>query len=466
MKSYAVVIAAVFVVFLGLNAAFADDPPATEPAAPPAATPAPVPLPSVDDLIVFLKGEGEEDAKKAMDALVAKGEEAIQPLLDLQASGDAVGAPRATETLKRTGCVDGLYATAKLFRNEFAPFETIGVRFYFRNYSKNVIMVLNPVSVNGPETNFGLGWKMMLKDADGKKVSEMDMNAGVNATAMSATDFITLLPAGQLPAVLPPEVQPPAVPPPAAQPPAAQYGDRYDDIVYAHVLFGVDKIDMGSYVLEAEYYCKPDVLQDVKKRNDINVQALFEKNIVSPPIKFSVAVKGAGEVTPEKKAEIEKAIQDLGSGEYEVWTEAEKALSEAGAGALPLLKEAVRTTADPQIRYRAEQLINKIVQPPEEEVTYIGIGLTQMEQQEIKIQNVIPNSPADHGGIHPGDVVKKLNGALLLGDLARRWTYLRKYVQSLKEGDKLQLTVQREGEGEKVLEITVKKIAKSVLGQN
>jgi len=457
MKTYAAIVIAIFVLFIGVNAAFAagenvapvdvkpqaDPAPAPEPTPTPAPAPAPdgagVPLPSAQDLVNILKGANEDDAKRAMDALVAKGEDAIQPLLDLQASGDAVGAPRATETLKRLGCVDGVYVVARLFHKEFEPYETIGIQFYFRNFTKNVVSVLNPVLPTDPEKSFDLGWKMTLKSSDGREMNKIDMNEGIAAAQTTATDFITLQPAGQP-------------------------GESYNDVMHAQSLFGFERLELDEYTIEAEYYCKPDFAVDVKKRNDLKLENFFDKNAASPPMTFKVIITGMAEVSPEKAAQIKKNIEDLGSSDYQTWTDAEKALADVGPSALPLLREAVHTTNDPQIRYKAEQLIARIVKPVEEKVTYIGIRMDVMYENGIKIQGIMPESPAARGGLMEGDVIVKVGDFPLQGTTVQRVGYLRKYVQAHRESDKVELTVQR-GESERKITIELARIPKQVFGQ-
>jgi hypothetical protein len=474
MKTYAAIVIAALVLFIGVNAAFAagegyvpvplqpepappaaepvpaPEPapaPAPEPAPAPAPTPAPepapapapdvapVPLPSVTDLVNILKSGSEEDAKKAADALVAKGEEAIQPLLDLQAAGDATAAPRATEALKRIGCVDGVYAVARLFHKDFEPFDTVGIQFYFRNFTKNPVSIMNPVSPADPENTFDLGWKMTLKNADGKTVGTVDMGEGTSAAQVIPTDFITIPP-----------------------------GESYNDVVFAQKSFGLERLDMGAYTLEAEYGCKPDFAADVKKRADLKLENFTDKTIVSPALTFKVGLTGVVEVTPEQEAKIKKYITDLGNDDYQTREDAAKALEEVGPPALPYLRDAAQRTTDPQVRYAADQLANRLVKPAEEKVTYIGVQMDPMVENIVKIVGIIPDSPAAHAGLADGDIVVKVDGFLLQGTTAQRFGYLRKYIMSHREGETIELTIQRP-EGEKTLTIQLARIAKQVFPQ-
>jgi hypothetical protein len=459
MKTRLVIFAAIFVMFAGAGVLFAagndaappkpaaepapppaPDKPATPPSAPnptPEKAPAAAPTPIPADLLAALKGDNKDAAKQAMDKLVAMGETIIPALIELQAAGDATAAPRATETLKRIGCVDGVYVALRLFHKDFQPYEMVGVQYVFRNYNKSVVTVLNPVSATDPEKANNLGWKMTLKTADGKQIGSVDMNQALQAAQVTATDFAAVQPGEK---------------------------ETYYNIMYAQVLFGFEKLDIGTYIIEAEYGCKADIAKDIKNRGDLKLENFFDKTVTVQPLSFKIVIPGLVEVSKEKAAAIKKLIEDLGSSEYETWSKAEKALGEVGPPALPFLKEAVGTTTDMQIKYKATQLINKIVKPIEEKVTYIGIRMEVMATNAVQIQGVMPDSPAQRAGLKEGDIITKVNDFALQGDTLMRVGYLRKQVQSLREGDTLKVTVQRQ-DGEKTLEVHLARIPKAVFGQ-
>jgi hypothetical protein len=406
--------------------------PADEPSTlPEEAAPAPI-----EDLIEALRGGDKDAAAGAMDALVARGEEAIQPLIDLRESSEDPGAERATQTLGRIGVVGGLYTQVELFRSEFEPHEKIGVRFVFRNYGKKPVTIFNPVSPRNPESAYGLGWKLTLKTTAGKKVADVDMNEKVSAKTVGQGNLVTLQP-----------------------------GEMYGDVVYLETLFGLEKSAQGEYTIESTYATDKTVLEAVKKRSDLKAEDLFMNSITPPAVHLKVAPPGTGAVDKETEAKIRKLIEELGSEQYRTRRNAETELDELGTAALKYLKEAVDATRDPQIRYIAQQLIDKIEKPAEEMITYLGIRMDQsFSGKGVLVMSVIDSSPAEKAGLRSRDAIVRINDEEIRGDLNTRASYLRKQIQSRREGDKVALTVQRDGK-EVVVEVTLGKILKRVLEQ-
>ncbi len=407
------------------------EPPAPDAETPPAEKTDPAP---VEDLIKALKGDDAEAASKAADGLVARGEDAIQPLIDLQESAEGAPVERAAEALKRIGVVDGLYANVRLFRDEFSPHEIIGVRFVFRNYGKKPVTVFNPVSTRNVEEDYGLGWKLTLQTGEGKKVDALDMNKSVAAAGLRGSNLIRLQP-----------------------------GARHDDIVFMETLFGLEKLNEGEHVLKSMYTINKNLLEGLKKRADLKIENLHEKPVEPPPVSFKVSIPGQKEVDRKTEEKIRKWIEELGSGEYKVRQNAEAELDKLGATALKYLKETARTTEDPQIRYTVEQLVDKIERPAGEMVAYLGIRMnTDPSGTSVQVQSVMDSSPALRDGIKAGDVIISIDGSKISGYANAGVGYLRKQIQSRREGDKVRITVLRAGKKE-TLEVTLGQIDRKTL---
>jgi S1-C subfamily serine protease len=82
---------------------------------------------------------------------------------------------------------------------------------------------------------------------------------------------------------------------------------------------------------------------------------------------------------------------------------------------------------------------------------YIGVKMMHEEGGPITVQETVPDSPAEKAGLKAGDVIKKLGGKAVT-DLPE---FVKK-VRGSKPGDKLVLTVERDGK-EKEVTITVGK---------
>ena|GEM_PF-5964835 len=414
----------------------ADEPGGPAPADEPSTPPEEAALAPIKDLIEALKGGDKDAAAGAMDALVARGEEAIRPLIDLRESGEDPGAERATQALARIGVVGGLYMRVELFRSEFEPHEKIGVHFVFRNYGKKPVTVFNPVSPRNPEFAYGLGWQLTLKTAAGKKVAYVDMNEKASPKAVGQGNLVTLRP-----------------------------GEMYGDIVYLETLFGLEKLAQGEYTIESAYATDKTMLEAVKKRSDLKAENLFVNSITPPAVHLKVALPDIEAVDKETEAKIRKLIEELGSERYRIRRNAETELDKLGKTALKYLKEAVDATKDPQIKYIAQQLIDKIEKPAEEMVTYLGIRMDQsFSGKGVLVMSVMNSSPAEKAGLRSRDAIVRINDGEIRGDLNTRASYLRKQIQSRREGDKVALTVQRDGK-EVVVEVTLGKISKRALEQ-
>ena len=97
-------------------------------------------------------------------------------------------------------------------------------------------------------------------------------------------------------------------------------------------------------------------------------------------------------------------------------------------------------------------------------VTYLGIRMAGFSENGVMVQSAMPDSPAMLGGIKAGDVIVSINGTKMRPDADPRLSYLRKHIQSRRAGDKLTVTVERDGK-EKTLEIVLGEIGRDALEQ-
>lgn len=413
--------------------------PAGEGDAPPSETPAPQaeqPPASIEDLVKALKAEDKDAAKAAMDELALRGREAIEPLMRLQESGEKSASERAAETLARIGVIDGLYAALGLFRDEFEPFEKIGVRFVFHNYGGNPVTIFNPVSPQDPERDYGLGWEITLTGGEGKKPGEMNMNAPRAAQDAGRLNLVTLQP-----------------------------GETYDDVVYLDTLFGVEKLAQDSYALEGRYVVDKAAAEAVGKQAGPKAD-LREIAITVRPVRFRVALPGMAAVDEETEKKIRQWISDLGSPKYAVRQNAETELDKMGVAALKYLKEAFETTGDPQIKFTAQNLIDKIEKPKDRTVTYLGVRMeSQFRGRGVRVQGVMNDSPAMRGGVRDGDAILAVDDSRMRDESDAGVAWLRKQIQSRRAGDRIRLAVQRRDGKEETLEITLDKIDAQLLSQ-
>ena len=73
----------------------------------------------------------------------------------------------------------------------------------------------------------------------------------------------------------------------------------------------------------------------------------------------------------------------------------------------------------------------------------IGVILGEGSSEGVKVQGVTPGGPAEKAGLRPGDVITAVRGVRVSGDQAQ--LALRDSLKGLKDGDKVKLSVRRDG---------------------
>ncbi len=93
-------------------------------------------------------------------------------------------------------------------------------------------------------------------------------------------------------------------------------------------------------------------------------------------------------------------------------------------------------------------IINDLIQFGEVKRGWLGFSINKFElssKNRLEIENIIEGSPADIGGLNPGDTLLKINNSQATYDL------LFKTFARLKPGEEISLTIQRRGAEKKLL---------------
>lgn len=154
-----------------------------------------------------------------------------------------------------------------------------------------------------------------------------------------------------------------------------------------------------------------------------------------------------------------ECLRNLGSESFQTRSAAEERLGEwaeeNASVAKAWLATSMEATEDPEVKQRLRKVLKNLVvgEALASGPGYVGIQMapTQLVLPRedrvtggVSVQAVVPGTPAEHGGIKPGDIIVSLDG--------RKWSaeeavdQFREGVASKRPGAKVKLGVLREGE--------------------
>lgn len=146
-------------------------------------------------------------------------------------------------------------------------------------------------------------------------------------------------------------------------------------------------------------------------------------------------------------------VDDLGAENYELREKAEQDLAkwakEKGQDSYEELSELKSKASSPEVKSRLENVMSGVIVYEAVPGTrgFMGISM-QPRMGESFINTVTPESPAEKAGLKPSDVIIAIDGI----DLAKKnkhlneaTDFIREYVKSKKEGEKLTVNINRNG---------------------
>lgn len=146
-------------------------------------------------------------------------------------------------------------------------------------------------------------------------------------------------------------------------------------------------------------------------------------------------------------------VDDLGAENYELREKAEQDLAkwakEKGQDSYEELSELKSKASSPEVKSRLENVMSGVIVYEAVPGTrgFMGISM-QPRMGESFINTVTPESPAEKAGLKPSDLIIAIDGI----DLAKKnkhlneaTDFIREYVKSKKEGEKLTVNINRNG---------------------
>jgi hypothetical protein len=167
----------------------------------------------------------------------------------------------------------------------------------------------------------------------------------------------------------------------------------------------------------------------------------------SPTLEAAPDRKERPTPTPEQRAEIQKWIAALSSPEYERREAASAALKKIGEEARPDL-ERCAASEDPEVAVRARQILASL-DGTDRAGPRFGVVMVDMNTIELRVDEVIPDSPADKAGIRAGDRILRFGEREI-----RSFDELTDAVQTTPKGKPVAVRVERDGK-DIDLEVTI-----------